>query len=120
MDALLALELSAYWGKEEALPIYDRLTNSLDKDLVMRRVTHDRNFHARNLASRGIDRSLVVGKSVPDFTLPNLSGETISLSDLQQKNDVVLVEFWASWCGPCIEAIPALKDLYSTYRKHGF
>ncbi|MCY3542215.1 MAG: TlpA disulfide reductase family protein [Gammaproteobacteria bacterium] len=120
MDALLALELSAYWGSEEALPIYDRLTKSLDKDLVMRRVTQDRNFHSQNLASRGIDRSLVVGKNVPDFTLPNLNGEQISLDDLQKQNEIVLVEFWASWCGPCIEAIPALKDLYSTYHKHGF
>ena len=120
MDALLALELSAYWGSEEALPIYDRLTKSLDKDLVMRRVTHDRNFHSQNLASRGIDRSLVVGKNVPNFTLPNINGEQISLDDLQQQNEIVLVEFWSSWCGPCIEAIPALKDLYSSYHKNGF
>lgn len=120
MDALLALDLGAYWGSEEALPIYDRLSKSLDKDLVMRRVTHDRNFHARNLASRGIDQSLVVGKHVPDFTLPNLKGEQVSLGDLQQKNEIVLVEFWASWCGPCIEAIPALKNLYSSYHKYGF
>ena len=120
MDVLLALELSAYWGSEKALPIYDRLTKSLDKDLVMRRVTHDRNFHSQNLASRGIDRSLVVGKNVPNFTLPNLDGEQISLDDLQQQNEIVLVEFWSSWCGPCIEAIPALKDSYSSYHKHGF
>lgn len=120
MDALLALDLGAYWGSEEALPIYDRVSKSLDSDLVIRRVTHDRNFHAQNLASRGIDQSLVVGKHVPDFTLPNLNGEQISLGDLQQKNEVVLVEFWASWCGPCIEAIPALKDLYSSYHKNGF
>ena len=120
MDALLALELNAYWGSEEALPIYDRLSKSLDKDLVMRRVTHDRNFHARNLASRGIDRSLVVGKKIPDFTLPNLDREQIALGELREKSEVVLVEFWASWCGPCIEAIPALKDLYSSHQKHGF
>ena len=120
MDALLALELGAYWGKEEALPIYDRLARSLDKDLVIRRVTHARNSHASNLARRGIDRSLVVGKSAPDFTLPDLAGEQMALSELQKKNEFVLVEFWASWCGPCIGAIPALKDLYSSYHKHGF
>ena len=120
MDVLLALELGAYFGKEEALPIYDRLAKSLDKDLVMRRVINDRNNHASHLASRGIDSSLVVGKAVPEFTLQNVDGEQISLHDLLEKNELVLVEFWASWCGPCIESIPALKDLYTTYRKHGF
>ncbi len=120
MDALLALELGAYWGKEEALPIYDRLASSLDNDIVIRRVIHARNDHASNLARRGIDRGLIVGQSAPDFTLPDLAGEHISLSDLRQKNEFVLVEFWASWCGPCIGAIPALKDLYSSYREHGF
>lgn len=120
IDALLALELGAYWGKEEALPVYDRLADSLDEDLVARRVTHSRNSHASNLARRGIDGSLVVGKSAPDFTLSNLAGEQISLAALQQKNEFVLVEFWASWCGPCIGAIPALKDLYSSYNLHGF
>lgn len=120
MDALLALELGAYWGKEEALPIYDRLASSLDNDIVIRRVIHARNYHASNLARRGIDRGLMVGKSAPDFTLPDLAGEHFSLSDLRQKNEFILVEFWASWCGPCIGAIPALKDLYSSYREHGF
>lgn len=120
LDALLALELNAFWGKEEALPIYDRLAQSLDKDLAMRRVINDRNFHAAHLASRGIDSSLVVGKTVPEFNLQNVAGEQISLYDLLEKNQLVLVEFWASWCGPCIEAIPALKDLYAAYREHGF
>lgn len=120
IDALLALELGAYWGKEEALPIYDRLAKSLDKDLVMRRVINDRNDHASHLARRGIDSGLVVGNTVPEFSLQSFDGEQISLSDLMEQNELVLVEFWASWCGPCIATIPALKDLYVTYREHGF
>jgi len=120
MDALLALEMSAYWGKEEALPIYDRLAKTLDKDLVIRRVNNARNSHASNLEKRGIDRSLVVGKNVPEFTLPNIKVEQITLRQLLDRNEFVLVEFWASWCGPCIEAIPALKDLHASYNEYGF
>lgn len=48
-----------------------------------------------------------VGESAPDFTLPGLSGPSISLSDFRQR--VVVVNFWATWCPPCIEETPSLK-----------
>lgn len=120
VDVLLALELGAYRGQEDGLPIYDRLIDSLDKDLVARRVIHRRNDHAMDIARSVNDRSLSVGKKAPDFTLESFEGEGVSLSDLLARNDYVLVDFWASWCGPCIATFPALKDLYASYRDHGF
>ena len=119
IDSLLALELGAYWGKEEALAIYDKLAATLDKDMVVRRVTTDRNNHARHLASVGTDRSLAIGRSVPDFTLPDLIGTDRSLRDILDDNKYVFVDFWASWCSPCIESIPALKDVYDSHKRHG-
>lgn len=120
MDVLLALELGAYWGDEEALPIYDRLANSLDRDLVLRRVIQDRNAHALNLARAGTDMSLTIGKQAPHFALPNLSGDKVALNDILSENDFVLVDFWASWCGGCIATFPALRDLYASYHNRGF
>ena len=119
IDSLLALELGAYWGKEEALAIYDRLAKTLDKDVVVRRVTTNRNNHARHLASVGTDRSLAIGKAVSDFTLPDGNGADRSLRDILDANKFVFVDFWASWCSPCIESIPALKDIYDTYSRNG-
>jgi len=49
-----------------------------------------------------------VGDAAPDFTLPTLDGETISLSELRGKPTVV--NFWASWCNPCREEFPLLAD----------
>ena len=58
---------------------------------------------------------LRIGKPAPDFTLNTLAGTPVKLSDLRGKR--VLVNFWAAWCAPCIEEIPALKAAYVELQK---
>ena len=55
------------------------------------------------------------GQTAADLTLPDLNGKMVSLSELKGK--VVLIDFWASWCGPCIHNNPKLVKLYNKY--HG-
>lgn len=61
---------------------------------------------------------LAPGKEAPDFTEALPSGETMSLSDL--RGNVVLLDFWASWCGPCRRENPAVVALYDKYKDKGF
>jgi peroxiredoxin len=54
----------------------------------------------------------------PTFTLPARGGSTIDLS--QFKGQVVMINFWASWCGPCRQEMPLLESMYKKYKPLGF
>jgi thiol-disulfide isomerase/thioredoxin len=56
--------------------------------------------------------------AAPDFTLKSISGENLKLSEF--RGDVILINFWASWCGPCRQEMPLLDQLYQRYSPVGF
>jgi peroxiredoxin len=57
------------------------------------------------------------GFLAPGFTLPDLAGRSVSLSTFRGK--VVIVNFWATWCGPCRREIPSLERLYQSRKEKG-
>ncbi|HRI25629.1 MAG TPA: TlpA disulfide reductase family protein [Ferruginibacter sp.] len=61
---------------------------------------------------------LKIGDMVPEISLPDTKDSMRTLSSLQGK--VVLIDFWASWCGPCRMANPYVQKLYSKYKDKGF
>ena len=63
-------------------------------------------------------RPPVIGSPAPDFQLTDLQGQTQQLS--QYRGKVVLLNFWATWCKPCIKEMPAMQKAYNDLHDQGF
>lgn len=70
------------------------------------------------LAATSLAASGMEGQVAPDFVLKSTSGENLRLSEY--RGDVVMINFWATWCGPCRQEMPLLDELYRRYHRVGF
>ena len=77
------------------------------------------NDQEKNLETKKNNSQKIRGDQViaPNFTLSDLQGQEVSLNDLKGK--VVLLNFWGTWCGPCVKEIPDFIELYDKYNKEG-
>lgn len=70
------------------------------------------------VAAASFAASSMEGQPAPDFALKSATGENMRLSEY--RGDIVMINFWATWCGPCRQEMPLLDELYGRYQRVGF
>lgn len=89
--------------------IFNAIDNKNKESAIISNTTEDVESDGLPPEFAGIEE----GEFAPDFSLQTLGGETVKLSDYQGKK--VLLNFWATWCGPCRQEMPAMQDFYDEY-----
>lgn len=120
--AWMALSTGAFGrdSMEEELQALHDMADRFDSKFVEEKVAPRIKTQEQRVRTANNNKTLVPGQAAPQFTLANLDGDEVSLFDVLQENEMVLIDFWASWCGPCIASFPALKEMYAGYQEDGF
>ena len=100
--------LAAWRGLAELTP---------DDAWVLERLAQAEEGAAKRARER---QKFAIGAGIRDFVADTLDGESVRLADIRADSSYVLLEFWASWCGPCRVEIPHMKEAYDRYRDAGF
>jgi alkyl hydroperoxide reductase subunit AhpC len=125
-NALLAMYEASFINTEQDLPFGRRVLEKMEK-------TAPQSVYTAQYKKRFLDmeaqvnqqkmqeemaKKTAIGSVAPDIKLPTPDGKELALSSLRGK--VVLLDFWASWCGPCRRENPNVVRIYNTYKDKGF
>jgi peroxiredoxin len=108
VSAYILSVYSTSWGKAKAMELFDKFSQENKNSAYGKKIA---NYIRLNKGPK-------IGEQFADFEMPDPNGKSKKLSDLKGKT--ILLEFWASWCGPCRQENPNLVKTYQKFKPKGF
>ncbi|MES2109057.1 MAG: TlpA disulfide reductase family protein [Bacteroidota bacterium] len=117
-DIIYSWILLARLGADSTLMYYNRASKRIQNSQAGRAAYKRISQYVK--ARRAVEKSgaAAIGSLAPDFAVTDENGASTTLSSYKQKN-CVLIDFWAGWCVPCCNSVPALQQVYKLYRQKG-
>jgi peroxiredoxin len=118
VNALFALSYAQDVSMDTVKNLLANLTKKFPGNSSVAQVVKQFEQYADAQNSQSQNSNITIGQEAPDFTLPDVDGKPVSLSSFRGK--YVLVDFWASWCGPCRQENPNIVATYNQFKDKNF